>query len=109
MYSADFDYHRARSLADAQRLLAAHPGAKLLAGGHSLIPLMKLRLTAPEQLVDLARVAELNYIREEGGTLRIGATTTHYQVESSPLVRSKSVPSSRRVRHRRCDTRYEWK
>jgi carbon-monoxide dehydrogenase medium subunit len=44
MYSADFDYYRARSLADAHSLLAAHPGAKLLAGGHSLIPLMKFRL-----------------------------------------------------------------
>ena len=47
MYAASFDYYRARSLADAQQLLAAHPGAKLLAGGHSLLPLMKLRLAAP--------------------------------------------------------------
>jgi carbon-monoxide dehydrogenase medium subunit len=50
---------------------------------------MKLRLAAPAQLVDIGRIADLNFIHEEGGTLRIGATTTHYQVENSPLVRSK--------------------
>ena len=55
MYAADFDYYRARSLADAQQLLAAHPGAKLLAGGHSLMPLLKLRLAAPPALVDIGR------------------------------------------------------
>jgi carbon-monoxide dehydrogenase medium subunit len=88
MIAQNFEYAAPGSLREALDLLAGGD-AKALAGGMSLIPLMKLRLTAPEQLVDLARIAELNYIREEGGTLRIGATTTHYQVESSPLVRSK--------------------
>lgn len=88
MIAQNFEYSAPGSLREALDLLASE-NAKALAGGMSLIPLMKLRLTAPEQLVDLARIAELNYIREEGGTLRIGATTTHYQVESSPLVRSK--------------------
>ena len=66
MYSPDFDYYRARSVKDAQQLLAAHPGAKLLAGGHSLLPLMKLRLAAPAAVVDIGRVAELRGISREG-------------------------------------------
>ena len=68
---------------------AGRNGAKPLAGGMSLIPMMKLRLAAPEHLVDLGRIKDLNYIREEGGALHIGATTTHYEVESSALVRAK--------------------
>ena len=66
MYAARFDYYRARSLADAQQLLAAHPGAKLLAGGHSLLPLMKLRLAAPPAVVDIGRVPELRGITPYG-------------------------------------------
>ncbi|HEV2688017.1 MAG TPA: xanthine dehydrogenase family protein subunit M [Bryobacteraceae bacterium] len=88
MIAQNFEYSAPTNLKDALGLLAGED-AKVLAGGMSLIPLMKLRLAAPGQLVDIGRIAELNYIREEGGTLRIGATTTHYQVESSPLVRSK--------------------
>jgi carbon-monoxide dehydrogenase medium subunit len=59
MYAVDFEYYRARSLADAQKLLGDHPGAKLLAGGHSLIPLMKLRIAAPPAVVDIGRVSQL--------------------------------------------------
>jgi carbon-monoxide dehydrogenase medium subunit len=88
MIAQNFEYSAPASLKEALGLLASE-NAKILAGGMSLIPLMKLRLSAPEQLVDIGRIAELNYIREEGGTLRIGATTTHYQVESSALVRSR--------------------
>jgi carbon-monoxide dehydrogenase medium subunit len=88
MIAQNFEYAAPASLKEALGLLASE-NAKILAGGMSLIPLMKLRLSAPEQLVDIGRIAELNYIREEGGTLRIGATTTHYQVESSALVRSR--------------------
>jgi carbon-monoxide dehydrogenase medium subunit len=88
MIAQNFEYAAPASLQEALGLLASE-NAKILAGGMSLIPLMKLRLSAPEQLVDIGRIAELNYIREEGGTLRIGATTTHYQVESSALVRSR--------------------
>jgi carbon-monoxide dehydrogenase medium subunit len=88
MYSPAFDYHRASSLADAHRLLAAHPGAKLLAGGHSLIPLLKLRLAAPDAVIDIGRVAELRGITESGGRIRIGALTTHAEVASSVLLQS---------------------
>ena len=87
MIAQPFDYSAPKTLDEALGLLAS--GAKPLAGGMSLIPAMKLRLAAPERLVDLGRVKELNYIRESDGTLRIGATTTHYDVESSPLVRGK--------------------
>ena len=83
MYSADFDYYRARSLADAQRLLAAHPGAKLLAGGHSLIPLMKLRLAMPPAVIDIGRIPELRGISRSGDTIRIGALTTHAELAAS--------------------------
>jgi carbon-monoxide dehydrogenase medium subunit len=92
MYSADFDYHRARSLSDAHRLLAATPGAKLIAGGHSLIPLMKLRLAAPPAVIDIGRLTELRGITSGGGGLRIGALTTHAEVAGSPDVR-KAAPA----------------
>jgi carbon-monoxide dehydrogenase medium subunit len=83
MYAASFDYYRARSLADAQQLLAAHPGAKLLAGGHSLLPLMKLRLAAPPAVVDIGRVPELRGITRSGDVIRIGALTTHADLAAS--------------------------
>ena len=83
MYSANFDYHRASSLSDAQRLLAANPGAKLLAGGHSLIPLMKLRLTTPSAVVDIGRIPELRGIARSGDAIRIGALTTHADIAAS--------------------------
>ena len=88
MIAQNFDYQAPASLKDALGLLAQED-TKVLAGGMSLIPLMKLRLALPGQLVDIGRIADLNFIHEEGGMLRIGATTTHYQVESSPLIRSK--------------------
>jgi len=83
MYSANFDYHRATSLPDAQRLLASNPGAKLLAGGHSLIPLMKLRLATPSAVVDIGRVPELRGIAKSGDGIRIGALTTHAEMAAS--------------------------
>src|SRR5215471_2492032 len=82
-----FEYTVPKSLDEALRLLTS--GAKPLAGGMSLIPMMKLRLAAPEHLVDLRALKELNYIREEGGQLHIGATTSHYDIESSALLRQK--------------------
>jgi len=63
--------------------------AKVLAGGHSLLPAMKLRLAQPKTIIDLSRVADLSSIREENGTISIGALTTHYQIESSLLLREK--------------------
>ena len=91
MYSANFDYHRARSLADAHRLLAANPGAKLLAGGHSLIPLMKLRLAAPSAVVDIGRIPELRGISRSGDTIRIGALTTHAEIAASGDVQKSAA------------------
>jgi carbon-monoxide dehydrogenase medium subunit len=87
MIPQTFEYSAPKTLDEALQLV--NQGGKPLAGGMSLIPMMKLRLAAPEQLVDIGRIKELNYIREEAGTLRLGAATTHYDVESSPLVRSK--------------------
>jgi aerobic carbon-monoxide dehydrogenase medium subunit len=87
MIPQTFEYTAPKTLDEAVAL--AGSGAKLLAGGMSLIPMMKLRLAAPEHLVDLGRIKDLNYIREEGGALHIGATATHYSVESSALVRTK--------------------
>ncbi len=87
MIAQKFEYTAPKSLDEALHLLAS--GAKLLAGGMSLIPMMKLRLAAPEHLVDLRTLKDLNYIREAGGELHIGATATHYDVESSPLLRRK--------------------
>jgi carbon-monoxide dehydrogenase medium subunit len=87
MYAETFAYHRARSLGEAHRLLAEHPGAKLLAGGHSLIPLLKLRLAAPPALIDIGRVPELRGIELSSGTLRIGALSTHAELADSPAVR----------------------
>jgi len=85
-----FEYVTPTSLTEAVTFLGAHPDdAKLVAGGHSLIPLMKLRLAAPRYLVDLAHIPNLKYIREANGVLEIGALTTHYEIESSPLVRER--------------------
>ena len=86
MYAPSFDYYRARSVAEAQQMLASHPGAKFLAGGHSLIPLLKLRLAAPEAVIDIGRIPELRGISTAGGTLRIGALTTHGELAASPDV-----------------------
>jgi carbon-monoxide dehydrogenase medium subunit len=83
-----FEYHRAQSVADAAKLLASKPDAKLLAGGHTLLPTMKLRLASPKALVDLGRVAELKGIEKKGNALVIGAMTTHAEVADSAAVRS---------------------
>jgi aerobic carbon-monoxide dehydrogenase medium subunit len=87
MISAPFDYVRAQTLDEALTLLAQNEDAKLLAGGHSLIPAMKLRLAMPPLLIDIARIKDLAYIREEAGQIRIGAMTSHYQIESSDLLK----------------------
>jgi len=89
MIPAQFDYQAPATLEEAVSLLAGDPdGAKVLAGGHSLIPAMKLRLAQPQLLVDIARIKSLSYIREEGDQILIGATTTHYQLESSDLLKN---------------------
>jgi aerobic carbon-monoxide dehydrogenase medium subunit len=84
-----FDYARATSLDDAIAKLGAGDGAKLLAGGHSLIPLMKLRLSEPTTLIDIARIPGLSGIKEKDGKIEIGAATTHHAVAASALLRDK--------------------
>jgi carbon-monoxide dehydrogenase medium subunit len=88
MYAPDFDYYRATSVADASALLKKHPGAKLLAGGHSLIPLLKLRLAAPSALIDIGRIDALRGVSVMDGTVRIGALTTHAELAASPELAS---------------------
>jgi len=87
MISAQFDYVRAKTLDEAVSLLAQHEDAKILAGGHSLIPAMKLRLAMPQMLIDIGRIKDLSYIVEANDQIRIGAMTTHYQIESSDLLK----------------------
>jgi len=90
MYPASFDYHTPGSVQEAISLLGKlRDDAKLLAGGHSLIPMMKLRLAQPKHLIDLRKIPGLAGIREEGGTVAIGAMATHWQVESSKLLQAK--------------------
>ena len=89
MIPAAFDYVRPTSVEEAVAALAEHGDeAKVLAGGHSLLPLLKLRFAYPEVLVDLGRIPELRGIRAEGDRLTIGAMTTHYQVVGDPLLRT---------------------
>lgn len=84
---APCDYARATSVADALELLRRHgPEARLVAGGHSLIPMMKLRLARPDCLIDINDLTELAFIRHEGETLGIGALTRHSAILDSPVV-----------------------
>ena len=88
MISTQFDYVCAQTLDEALTLLAENEDAKILAGGHSLIPAMKLRLAMPPLLIDIGRIPDLSHIREEGGQILIGAMTSHYQIESSELLKN---------------------
>ncbi len=109
MIPAPFDYVQAESAAHAIALLAEHgDDAKLLAGGHSLLPMMKLRLAAPEVLIDIARVPELAGITRDGDELVIGAATRHADLAGSALVRAQapllahaaSLVGDPQIRHR---------
>jgi carbon-monoxide dehydrogenase medium subunit len=87
MIPVPFTYERASSIEDAVTKMAA--GGKLIAGGHSLVPLMKLRLSEPGRLIDIARIPGLSGIRDSGARIEIGATTTHHEVATSQLLRDK--------------------
>jgi aerobic carbon-monoxide dehydrogenase medium subunit len=90
MIPAPFEYVAAKSLDEALRLVERHGDeAKVLAGGHSLLPLMKLRLASPRYIIDIGRIRNLNYIREDGGKIAIGALATHAEVIASALLREK--------------------
>jgi aerobic carbon-monoxide dehydrogenase medium subunit len=104
-----FDYEVAESVDHAVELLGQHgEDAKLLAGGHSLLPIMKLRLAAPSVLVDLGRIEELKYVRDEGDHIAIGAMTRHTEVERNELLQEQcgllayttSLVGDPQVRHR---------
>ncbi|MEM7102165.1 MAG: xanthine dehydrogenase family protein subunit M [Bacteroidota bacterium] len=87
MIPSKFKYQKAGSVADAIRLLSETDGeAKLLAGGHSLLPSMKLRLSEPDALIDISKLEELKSIRKDGNTLVIGAGCTHHAIATSSLV-----------------------
>lgn len=86
MYPSKFDYYRAGSVSEALSLLQQHDDAKLLAGGHSLIPVMKLRLASPGALIDIGRIAELQGISASNGAVRIGALTKHATLAASSEV-----------------------
>ena len=87
MFAPEFEYYRAGSIAEAGDLLKKHPGAKLLAGGHSLLPLLKLRLASPPALIDIGRIADLKGIVVKDGKIRIGALTTHADLAASKELR----------------------
>lgn len=90
MIPAAFDYQRAGSADEAVSLLAEHGDeAKLLAGGHSLLPLMKLRLATPSLLIDVGRLGDLSYIRDGGDHVAVGALTRHRDVETSALLKAE--------------------
>ena len=87
MFAAEFNYHKASSVAEAIQMLESDPDAKLLAGGHSLIPLMKLRLARPSAVIDIGGVEALKGISVNDGVIRIGALSTHGEIASSHEVR----------------------
>ncbi len=88
MYPAKFDYHRAGSVQEALSLLQDHEDAKILAGGHSLLPAMKLRLAQPAVIIDIGKVDELKGISQNNGSIRIGALTTHDTLANSDILQS---------------------
>ncbi len=94
MFPGEFEYHAPETIEEALDLLSRHgSNAKLLAGGHSLIPMMKLRLASSQHLVDLKKLkSSLSYIREENGDLAIGALTTHSEVEFSESLQQRAAP-----------------
>ena len=89
MIPPTFDYVAPQTLTEAVALLEQNPDAKVLAGGHSLIPLMKLRLASPDLLVDINKIDGLSYIREEDGWLKLGTLTRETDLDRSDLVRSR--------------------
>ena len=83
MFAADFEYRKAGSIAEAVQLLSDNPGAKILAGGHSLIPLMRFRLARPEVVIDIGGISNLRGITVSGDTINIGSLTTHAEIAAS--------------------------
>ena len=88
MYAAEFEYYKASSLSEAIKMLGQNPGAKLLAGGHSLLPLLKMRLATPPVVIDIGGLSELQGITVDDSTVRIGALTTHREIAASQDIES---------------------
>jgi carbon-monoxide dehydrogenase medium subunit len=91
MYPAAFEYHAPATVKDALKLLDKLDDAKILAGGHSLVPMMKLRLAQPKNIIDLRQVTGLTGIKEDKGVITVGAMTTHWDVESSQVLNDKAA------------------
>ena len=89
MIPAAFDYEVAESVDHAVQLLGSREDAKLLAGGHSLLPAMRLRIARPGTLVDVGRLHDLRYVREDGDSIAIGALTRHHDLETDPLLKER--------------------
>ena len=90
MIPVAFEYFAPKTLEEALRLVERHGDeAKILAGGHSLLPLMKLRLAAPRFIIDIGRLRGMSYVREENGQIAIGAMTTHSEIAGSDLMRAR--------------------
>src|SRR5258708_20630874 len=89
MKAAAFAYSRPKSLDEACALLAADDGARVIAGGQTMVPLMAMRLARPSRLIDIARIPGLAYVRHEGKDIAIGATTRQHVVEDDPVVRAR--------------------
>ncbi len=108
MIPAPFEYHRAVSIDDAIAALGRDEDAKLLAGGHSLIPALKLRIARPSVLVDVGRLDDLRYVRDDGDRIAVGALTRHAQVatdavlrrDCAVLARTAALVGDPQVRHR---------
>ncbi len=108
MIPAPFDYEVAESLEHAIALLGSRSDVKLLSGGHSLLPLLRLRVTRPALLVDIARIDGLSYVRDAGDAIAIGALTRHHDVATAPLLQehnplvsySAGLIGDPQVRHR---------
>ena len=103
MIPQSFEYFRPQSVSEAIALLQEHgDGAKILSGGQSLIPMMKIRLARPEFIIDINRLPDLHYIKEEEGFLKMGGLTREADLETSSLIRSKYQII---LRYRRIDRR----
>jgi carbon-monoxide dehydrogenase medium subunit len=90
MIPSNFSYHKATSIKDAIALSQTHgEEAKYMSGGHSLLPMMKLRFASPEHIIDISKIDGLSYIKEEGDFLKLGALTTQSEMEYSPLIKQK--------------------
>jgi CO/xanthine dehydrogenase FAD-binding subunit len=89
MKPAAFEYSRPTNIDEACALLAADDGARVIAGGQTLVPLMAMRLARPTRLIDIARIPGLAYVRDEGNEIAIGATTRQHAIENDPVVRTK--------------------